>query len=81
MTNSIPQCEKCSSPVTDSIEIEIQNHGRVKLGKYTRGSWVCNECMTERIRGEDENLSTISANQVDSNDKPQIGDYQVDVSI
>jgi hypothetical protein len=38
MTNSLPQCEKCSSPVTDSIGLEIENHGRVKLGKYTRGS-------------------------------------------
>ncbi len=73
MTNSLPQCEKCSSPVTDSIEIEIKNHGRVKLGKYTRGSWICNDCMTERIRGEDENLFTISASQVDSNGKHHEG--------
>ena len=34
MENSLPQCNQCSSPVTDSIEIEIENHGRVKLGKY-----------------------------------------------
>jgi hypothetical protein len=73
MTNSLPQCERCCSPVTDSIEIEIENHGRVKLGKYTRGSWICNDCMTERIRGEDENLSTISASQDDSNGKHHEG--------
>jgi hypothetical protein len=73
MTNSLPLCEKCSSPVTDSIEIEIENHGRVKLGKYTRGSWICNDCMTGRIRGEDENLSTISASQDDSNGKHHEG--------
>ena len=39
MTNSLPQRDKYSSPVTDSIEIEIENHGKVKLGKHTRGSW------------------------------------------
>ena len=38
----------CSSPVTDSIEIEIENHERVKLGKCVDGSWICNDCLTKR---------------------------------
>ena len=35
MENSLPQCNQCSSPVTDSIEIEIENDGRVKLGNIS----------------------------------------------
>jgi hypothetical protein len=69
MKNSLSQCDKCSSPVTDSIEIEIENHGRIKLGKNIRGSWICNDCMAERA-GE-KKLSTASANQDDSNGKHQ----------
>jgi hypothetical protein len=61
MENSLPQCNQCSSPVTDSIEIEIENLGRVKLGKYIDGSWTCNDCMRE------EKLSTASLNHDDSN--------------
>ena len=60
----------CSSPVTDSIEIEIENHGRVKLGKRVDGSWICNDCVTKRAR---KAASTI---QDDSNSKhhEHIGD-------
>lgn len=63
MKDSLPKCDRCNSPVTDSIEVEIENHGKVKLGKYTRGSWICNDCPTERT---DETTSTI---QGDSNNK------------
>jgi hypothetical protein len=35
MGDSLPRCDQCNSPVTDSIEVEIENHGRVKFGKYT----------------------------------------------
>jgi hypothetical protein len=49
MNSSIPQCDRCSSPVTDSIEVEIEKHGKVKMGKNIRGSWICNDCMIERV--------------------------------
>ena len=39
MTNSLPRCDRCSSPVAESIDIEIENHGTVKLGKSIDGSW------------------------------------------
>jgi hypothetical protein len=57
MENSLPRCVQCNSPVTDSIDIEIENHGRVKLGKHIDGSWRCNDCIT----------STTSINHDDSN--------------
>jgi hypothetical protein len=65
MIDSLPRCDQCSSPVTDSIEIEIENHGKVKLGKHTRGSWICNDCMTKRA--EEEKRSATSTIQDDSN--------------
>jgi hypothetical protein len=30
MINLLPQCTKCGSPVTDSIESEIEQHGKIK---------------------------------------------------
>ena len=65
MIYSLPRCEQCDSPVTDSIEMEIENHGRVKMGKNIRGSWICNDCMTKRTG---EATSTI---QDDSNNSVQ----------
>ena len=60
--NSLPQC---NSPVTDSIEIEIENHGRVKLGKSIGDSWICDDCMAERT-GKEKSSSN-SRIQDDSN--------------
>jgi hypothetical protein len=65
MINSLPRCDQCNSPVTDSIEIEIENHGRVKLGKSIGGSWTCDDCIAERT-GKEKSSSTISI-QDDSN--------------
>lgn len=50
MTDSLHRCTQCNSPVTDSIQTEIENHERVKLGKRVDGSWVCNDCVTKRSR-------------------------------
>ena len=58
MEDSLP---RCNSPVTDSIEVEIEYHGRVKFGKYTHDSWICNDCIAERAR------ETNSTMQDDSN--------------
>mgnify|MGYP006320371815 CR=1 FL=1 len=48
MTDSLHRCTQCNSPVTDSIQIEIENYGRVKLGKRVDDSWICNDCLTKR---------------------------------
>jgi hypothetical protein len=82
MIDSIPRCNQCNSPVTDSIEVEIENHGQVKMGKYTRGSWVCDDCMMKRP--DEEKLSaTTTIQDDDSNNKhhEHIGDAsKIDVS-
>jgi hypothetical protein len=68
MKDSLPKCDRCNSPVTDSIETEIENHERIKFGKQINGSWICNDCMTA-----DDAASTI---QDDSNStiREHIGD-------
>ena len=44
MTSFLPRCSKCNSPVTDSIQMENENHERIKFGKRIDGSWICNDC-------------------------------------
>ena len=56
MTDSLPRCIQCSSPVTDSIQIEIESHERVKFGKHIDDSWIWNDCVTKR---SDETTSTV----------------------
>ena len=51
-SQSLPRCERCNSPVTDSIEVEIENHGKVKLGKHASGYSICNDCLAKRAREE-----------------------------
>jgi hypothetical protein len=58
--HSLPRCKLCNSPVTDSIETEIEYHGRAKSGKYIEGSWICNDCMSER--DEENKVSTTLTN-------------------
>jgi hypothetical protein len=45
MINLLPQCSKCGSPVTDSIESEIEQQGKIKTGNYISGTWICNDCL------------------------------------
>ena len=56
MADSLPRSAQCSSPITDSIQTEIGNHGRVKLGKRIDRSWIYNDCATKR---SDETTSLI----------------------
>ena len=45
MIKLLPECSKCGSPVTDSLETEIEQHGKVKTGRYTDGKWMCHDCI------------------------------------
>jgi hypothetical protein len=35
------RCTKCNSLVTDSIEMQIEQHGKVKLGRQDTQGWIC----------------------------------------
>jgi hypothetical protein len=70
MTDSLPRCVQCSSPVTDSIQIEIESHERVKFGKRFDDSWICNDCATKRS----DEITPIVQDDDDSIHHEHIGD-------
>jgi hypothetical protein len=53
MINLLPQCIKCGSPVTDSLEAEIEEHGKIKTGSYIKGVWTCNDCIIAATQGKE----------------------------
>jgi ribosomal protein L37AE/L43A len=54
MVYLLPQCIRYGSPVADSIESEIEEHEKVKLGRYNNGVWTCNDCMAASQGQENE---------------------------
>jgi len=44
MVNLVPTCAECGSPVTDSLDAEVEEHGQLKRGKYVNSVWMCDEC-------------------------------------
>jgi hypothetical protein len=38
------RCIKCNSLVTDSIELQIEQHGKIKLGRHNIQGWICDDC-------------------------------------
>ena len=54
MANLLPQCTKYGSPVTDSLEDEIEQHGKIKAGSYIKGVWTCNDCIAASQGQENE---------------------------
>jgi hypothetical protein len=69
MIKLLPECSKCGSPVTDSLETEIEQHGKVKTDHYTDGIWICHDCIEseegkKKSKGADD--SSPSIDQCDS---------------
>ena len=64
MASLLPQCIKCGSPVTDSLEDEIEQHEKIKAGSYIKGVWTCNDCIIASSQAqkdeEDEQQDTIA---------------------
>ena len=59
LINLVTTCVKCGSPVTDSLETEVEEQGQLKRGKYVNSVWMCNEC-ADAQRTEVKNSSNIS---------------------
>ena len=56
MINILPRCSTCGTPVADSVESEITQHGKIKTGQYLRGIWICDDCIqTQPSRGKKSN--------------------------
>jgi hypothetical protein len=41
----VPQCIKCSSPATDSVEPEVEEDSQVKKSQYVNSILICNDCI------------------------------------
>jgi hypothetical protein len=72
MINLLPQCTKCGSPVTDSIESEIEQHGKIKTGRYINGVWICSDCLGPEKKGEE--YSSSHTNQDNNSNNNQCDD-------
>ena len=69
MIKLLPECSKCGSPVTDSLETEIEQHGKVKTGRYTDGIWMCHACIESeegKKKGKGADDSSPSIDQCDT---------------
>jgi hypothetical protein len=73
MINLLPQCAKCGSPVTDSIESEIEQHGKIKTGNYINDTWICGDCLEAEKKAEEYSSSPTSQNDNSSNQCDDIG--------
>jgi hypothetical protein len=65
----LPKCSKCGSPITDSFETEIEQHGRVRTGHYNNGVWICHDCIEVeegKKRDTSHDSSTASTDQYES---------------
>jgi hypothetical protein len=51
LINLVPTCIKCGSPVTDSLDSEVERQGQLKRGKNVNSVWVCNDCADAQIKG------------------------------
>ena len=65
MTKLLPECSKCGSPVTDSLQTEIEQHGKAKTGRYANGIWMCHDC----IESEEGKKKSKGADDTSPNDE------------
>ena len=67
----IPTCAQCGSPVTDSLDPEVEEQGQLKKGKYINSVWTCNECSNAQRSGNisqgEQDLGKASASDVSPN--------------
>jgi hypothetical protein len=82
MVNLLPQCIKCGSPVTDSLEDEIEQHGKIKTGSYINGIWTCNDCIIATSQGQEKKTEQEKDSSSSSiNQKSSIADQQDTVGV
>jgi hypothetical protein len=70
--NLLPQCTKYGSSVTDCIESEIEQHGKIKTGSYINGEWICDDCLGAEKK--EEGYSSSHTNQDNNRNNNQCDD-------
>jgi hypothetical protein len=80
MVNLLPQYIKCGSPVTDLLEDEIEQHGKIKTGTYINGVWTFNDCIAvgqgqdkKKEQEEDSSVSSINRNNSIADQQDTVG--------
>jgi hypothetical protein len=66
MEKAINKCTKCGLPVTDSVEVQIEQHEKIKLGRNTGGIWICDDCKKNQKILEDNRQRPIKENNDDN---------------
>ena len=49
------RCIKCNSLVTDSIELQVEQHGKIKLGRHNIQGWICDDCFNSSNSQKESN--------------------------
>jgi len=62
LINLLPKCVKCGSNVSDSVEPEVEKVGRIKVGRYVKNVWICEDCLKQT-----ESFGTASSADVSPN--------------
>ena len=60
MTDLLPKCTKCGSPVADSIESQIEQHEKIKMGNYINSEWICDNCLRAEHKEKEHSSSHTS---------------------
>ena len=68
MIKLLPECSRCGSTAIDSLETEIEQHGKVKTGHYIDGIGICHDCLEteegkKRNKGGDHGSYYSTTNQ------------------
>jgi hypothetical protein len=73
MINLLPKCSKCGSPVADSIESQIEQHEKIKMGNYINSEWICDDCLAAEKKEKKEYSSSSHTNQSNASQCDNIG--------
>jgi len=73
MINLLPKCSKCGSPVADSIESQIEQHEKIKMGNYINSEWIYDDCLAVEKKEKKEYSSSSHTNQSNASQCDNIG--------
>ncbi len=72
MSKLTPQCIKCNSPVADSIETQVEQHEKIKLGRYIDNVWICDDCIGNHKKQKEQNNISMKEKRSSNNKQNDI---------
>ena len=73
MISLLPKCTRCGLPVTDSVEYQIEQHEKIKMGNYINGEWISDDCLAAEKKEEKEYSSPSQTSRSNANQCDNIG--------